>query len=101
MDDNNLLIKLEGVSYAYPGGRLVLEDLSFELREKERIGLIGPNGSGKTTLFHLIMGLLRPTSGRMEIFGEPMRDEKDFRPVRQKIGLLFQELFSHYFQKLI
>jgi cobalt/nickel transport system ATP-binding protein len=86
MDKNNLLIKLERVSYAYPGGGPVLKDLFFELREKERIGLIGPNGSGKTTLFHLIMGLLRPVSGQIEIFGQPMRDEKDFRPVLEDVA---------------
>lgn len=101
MDKNNLLIKLESVSYAYPGGRPVLKDLFFELREKERIGLIGPNGSGKTTLFHLIMGLLRPMSGQIEIFGQPMRDEKDFRPVRQRIGLLFQDADDQLFSPTV
>jgi cobalt/nickel transport system ATP-binding protein len=101
MDENNLLIRLENVSYAYPGGRIVLKDLFFELRDKERIGLIGPNGSGKTTLFHVIMGLLRPLSGKIEIFGHPVRDEKDFRPVRQRIGLLFQDADDQLFSPTV
>ncbi|UCB49219.1 MAG: ABC transporter ATP-binding protein [Deltaproteobacteria bacterium] len=101
MDKNNLLIRLENVSYAYPGGRIVLKDLFFELRDKERIGLIGPNGSGKTTLFHVIMGLLRPLSGKIEIFGHPVRDEKDFRPVRQRIGLLFQDADDQLFSPTV
>ena len=78
-----------------------MKDLSFELRDKERIGLIGPNGSGKTTLFHLIMGLLRPLSGKIEIFGHPVRDEKDFRTVRQRIGLLFQDADDQLFSPTV
>lgn len=101
MDKNNLLIKLENISYAYPGGRPVLKDLFFELRDRERIGLIGPNGSGKTTLFHMIMGLLRPVSGEIEIFGRHMRDEKDFRPIRQRIGLLFQDADDQLFSPTV
>ncbi|UCF57017.1 MAG: ABC transporter ATP-binding protein [Deltaproteobacteria bacterium] len=101
MGDNNLLIKLENVSYAYPGGRPVLKNLFFGLRDGERIGLIGPNGSGKTTLFHVIMGLLRPTSGRIEIFGHEMGDEKDFGPVRQWIGMLFQDADDQLFSPTV
>lgn len=101
MDENNLLINLENVSFGYPGGGAVLKDLFFELRAKERIGLIGPNGSGKTTLFHVIMGLLRPTSGKIEIFRHPMRDEKDFRAVRQRIGLLFQDADDQLFSPTV
>ncbi len=85
------MINLEGIHFAYPGGRVVFEGLDFQLREGEKVGLIGPNGSGKTTLFQIIMGLLKPTAGSIEIFGRPMRDEKDFRTIRQKIGLLFQD----------
>jgi len=78
-----------------------LKDLFFELGDRERIGLIGPNGSGKTTLFHVIMGLLRPLSGKIEIFGHPVRDEKDFRPVRQRIGLLFQDADDQLFSPTV
>ena len=78
-----------------------MKDLFFELRDKERIGLIGPNGSGKTTLFHVIMGLLRPLSGKIEIFGHPVRDERDFRPVRQRIGLLFQDADDQLFSPTV
>ncbi|MFN3535066.1 MAG: energy-coupling factor ABC transporter ATP-binding protein, partial [Desulfatiglandales bacterium] len=57
----------------------------------ERIGLIGPNGSGKTTLFLCIMGLLKPSSGKISLFGKEMRSERDFRWARRRIGLLFQD----------
>jgi len=69
----------------------VLDDLHLQINRGDRVGLIGSNGSGKTTLFHLIMGLLRPTQGEIEVFGEKRMQEKDFREVRAKIGLLFQD----------
>ena len=101
MDKNNLLINIEDLSFSYPGGRSVLRNLHFQLHDKERIGLIGPNGSGKTTFFHIIMGLLRPSSGKIEIFGKGMKEENDFRPIRQKIGLLFQDADDQLFSPTV
>ena len=91
MDNGNTLIHLKGIHFSYPGGRSVFQGLSFKLMEGERLGLIGPNGSGKTTLFHIIMGLLKPSAGSVEIFGEQVEQEKQFQRVRQRIGLLFQD----------
>jgi len=101
MDKDNILIKLEDVSFFYPGGKSVLENLYFELFEGERVGLIGPNGSGKTTLFLTIMGLLKPTLGKMEIFGKKVKEEKDFRSVRQQVGLLFQDADDQLFSPTV
>jgi len=105
MDKNilkhNLLIDLEDISYSYPGRRSILKGLFFRLYEKERVGLIGPNGSGKTTLFHIIMGLLKPTSGSITIFGRQVEDEKNFRSIRQKIGLLFQDADDQLFSPTV
>ncbi|MBW1765554.1 MAG: energy-coupling factor ABC transporter ATP-binding protein [Deltaproteobacteria bacterium] len=96
-----VLINLEHISFSYPGGRPVLENLCFQLHDKERVGFIGPNGSGKTTLFHIIMGLLKPNSGKIEIFGREIREEKDFRPIRQKVGLLFQDADDQLFSPTV
>ena len=101
MNKNNLLINLEGVSFNYPGGPPVLNQLDFKLRRDDRIGLIAPNGSGKTTLFHMIMGLLKPLSGKLEIFGEPVREEKDFADIRRRIGLLFQDADDQLFSPTV
>jgi cobalt/nickel transport system ATP-binding protein len=101
MDENNLLIKLEGLSFNYPGGPPVLNQLDFQFNRGDRIGLIAPNGSGKTTLLHLIMGLLKPSAGRIEIFGKLTRDEKDFASVRRKIGLLFQDADDQLFSPTV
>ncbi|MCP4351963.1 MAG: ABC transporter ATP-binding protein [Desulfobacterales bacterium] len=105
-DENDVIIQMKDVCYSYPayphlktGNRgQVLDNLNFELRAKDKIGLIGHNGSGKTTFLHIIMGLLPASSGTVRIFGKPAETEKDFHFIRQKIGLLFQnaddQLFS-------
>jgi cobalt/nickel transport system ATP-binding protein len=85
------IIELKGVAFGYPGGPPVLRDLDFALHPGERIGIMAPNGSGKTTLFHLIMGLVKPQSGSISIFGKLRQTEKDFSEVRGRIGLLFQD----------
>jgi zinc transport system ATP-binding protein len=60
---NNLIIKLNS--------REVLKDINLSLSEGQFIGIVGPNGGGKTTLLRAILGLMKPTSGRIRIFGRP------------------------------
>jgi cobalt/nickel transport system ATP-binding protein len=95
------LIKLEEISFHYPGGPPVLKDLSFTLSEHDRIGIVAPNGCGKTTLLHIIMGLLAPSTGKLELFGRDMQTEKDFREVRRKVGLLFQDADDQLFSPTV
>lgn len=101
MEENNVIVNLVDVSYRYPGGASVLDNLNFRFFQGNRIGLLGPNGSGKTTLFHIIMGLLKPSSGSVEVFGRPMVSEKDFRTVRKRIGLLFQDADDQLFSPTV
>jgi len=95
------IIKLEGITFSYPTATPVLKDLDFSLYEEDRIGLIAPNGSGKTTFFHIIMGLLKPAAGLVEIFGTPVTEEKDFVTVRRRIGLLFQDADDQLFSPTV
>lgn len=85
------MIKISRVTFGYSNGKKVFDGLDFSFSEKEKVGLTGSNGSGKTTLFHLIMGLLKPEKGTIEIYGKVRKEEKDFVEVRRKIGLLFQD----------
>ncbi len=101
MDSNSLIINLKDISFSYSTDKLILDRLSFELHRGDRVGLVGPNGSGKTTLFHIIMGLLRPSSGKIELFDKPANEEKDFREVRKKIGLLFQDADDQLFSPTV
>ncbi len=92
MNKRQNIIRLENITYSYPGSNVnILDDLSLEIFQGQRLGMVAPNGSGKTTLLHTIMGLCKPQSGMVSIFDEERMDEKDFSAVRSKIGLLFQD----------
>lgn len=63
------LLKIEGVSKFF-GGLKAVDNVTFDVGEREIVGLIGPNGSGKTTLLNVITGFLKPNSGRITFAGE-------------------------------
>jgi ABC-2 type transport system ATP-binding protein len=67
--------------------------LTFEIRPREIFGLLGPNGSGKSTTIKLILGLLRPTAGRISLFGRPPSDVE----VKRRIGYLPEESYLYGF----
>lgn len=64
------VITAENIRFAYDGN-CVLEQVNFQINAGEFVGLFGPNGGGKTTLLSLIMGFLKPASGRLTLFGKP------------------------------
>jgi ABC-2 type transport system ATP-binding protein len=68
-DGEDVPLRFEGVSKAYKDGFVAVRDLSFEVRRGQVLGLLGPNGAGKTTSLRMLMGLIRPTEGRISIFG--------------------------------
>ena len=73
------VLELHGVSKRF-GGLVAVDDLSFEVRENEVLGLIGPNGSGKTTVINLISGALRPNRGEIYL-REHMISEQPARAI--------------------
>lgn len=83
--------RLDGISFAYDHAHPVLAGACFRLAPGEKVALTGPNGAGKTTLFHLMVGLLKPSSGTIEAFGAPRRTEREFKEVRARAGILFQD----------
>lgn len=76
---------------------MILDGLNLSLAPGQQLGLAGPNGSGKTTLLSLMMGLLTPVSGTVEIFGQERRTEKDFQQVRPQMGFVFQDANDQLF----
>lgn len=88
------VIAFEGVSFGYTDEQ-VIHDVTFAAQAGERIALVGESGGGKSTLVNLLLGLYRPSAGRMLVCGKDV-NELDNATLRSSVGVVFQEaaLFS-------
>jgi ABC-2 type transport system ATP-binding protein len=90
MNEDITALKIDKLRKTYSNGLLALDGVSLEVGAGRFFGLLGPNGAGKTTLINSIVGLARPESGSVKVFG---RDAfKEFREVRRMIGVSPQEI---------
>lgn len=72
------------------GGLVAVDHISFDVRQHEIMGLIGPNGSGKTTMMNLISGALRPTSGTIAMQGRKLSEMPAYQVARAGVARTFQ-----------
>ncbi len=85
-----MILRAENLMKSY-SGKKVVKDISLQLKQGEIVGLLGPNGAGKTTSFYMIVGLIKPNSGKIYL------DEKDitkfpmYKRAQSGIGYLAQE----------
>lgn len=88
---NNAVIEVTHLSRTF-GGRVVLDDLSFNIHRGETVVIIGGSGCGKSTLLRHIVGVMKPTSGSIKVFGEEITamNERTIAQVRRRLGMLFQ-----------
>ena len=86
------MIVFDKACFSY-GTRQILKDVSFSVDKNERVAILGESGGGKTTVLKLMLGLIRPDSGRILIDGEEINDktEDELRSVRMKFSIVFQE----------
>jgi len=86
------MIVFDRVSFSY-GIQEVLKEVSFSIPFNEKVAVLGGSGDGKTTLLKLILGLLRPDSGKIIIDGEDItvKKEDELREIRTKFSIVFQE----------
>lgn len=86
------MIVFDKVCFSY-GQRQIIKDLSFSINSGERVAILGGSGEGKTTILKLIMGLIKPDSGKIFIDGEDItwKTEDELSEVRMKFSLVFQE----------
>ncbi|WP_245821197.1 alpha/beta fold hydrolase [Geodermatophilus pulveris] len=82
-DGEDVPLRFTGVTKAYKDGFVAVRDLSFEVRRGQVLGLLGPNGAGKTTSLRMLMGLIRPTDGRITVFGHEVHAGA---PVLSRLG---------------
>lgn len=81
------VIELQQITKQFPK-KLALNNVSFSINKGEVVAILGPNGAGKTTLMHIMLGLLSPSAGEVNIFNQPTHKRK----VRDKIGAMLQDV---------
>jgi ATP-binding cassette, subfamily B, bacterial PglK len=69
-------VRFRGVQFGYSPGAMVLHDIDLRIARGERVGLAGTTGSGKSTLMDLLLGLLEPSQGTIEVDGAPLTGER-------------------------
>ena len=86
------MIVFDKACFSY-GTRQILKDVTFSIDKNERVAILGESGGGKTTVLKLMLGLIRPDSGRILIDGEEINDktEDELRSDRMKFSIVFQE----------
>jgi len=94
MSDN--LISINNLSKVYDNGFEALKEVSLNIKKGEILAMLGPNGAGKTTLISIICGIVKPTSGKVNV--DDFDIIKDYRETRSKIGLVPQELTLEQFE---
>ena len=93
--ENRAILKVEEVSKNF-GGVAAIVRVSFELQERELLGIIGPNGSGKTTLVNLLTGFVRPDSGKVIYRGTNITHKMPYRIAELGIARTFQMVKPFY-----
>lgn len=88
---SNSILSLKNVTMRF-GGVTALNEVTFDVKEKEILGLIGPNGAGKTTVFNVITGVYQITSGEIEFQGKSLAGEKRYKITRSGIARTFQNI---------
>lgn len=86
--DTNSVISTTALSKAYNGVK-VLDGINIQVPKHSIYGFLGPNGAGKSTTIKLILGLIRPTSGSVQVFGDDVQVKAE--SIRRRIGYLAQE----------
>ena len=92
------VIELKNISKKYPG-KLVLDQINFEVGQGEVHGFLGPNGAGKTTTLNIISGLINPTEGEIRILGKELQSYQ--KELYKYLGILPENppLYPHMIVK--
>jgi branched-chain amino acid transport system ATP-binding protein len=85
------ILKLQNVTMQF-GGVVALNDVSFEIKKQEILGLIGPNGAGKTTVFNVITGVYQVTKGDITFEGKSLKGRKRYKITQGGVARTFQNI---------
>ncbi|WIY52553.1 ABC transporter ATP-binding protein [Devosia sp. YIM 151766] len=85
------VVSIEGASVLFNRRVHALDDVSLRLRQGDNVGVVGESGSGKTTLSRLVVGLTRPTAGRVRVLGQDLASSRIPRDFRKRAQFLMQD----------
>ncbi|MCD2190415.1 ABC transporter ATP-binding protein [Actinomycetospora soli] len=85
------LLAVDGLTVRF-GGLTALDDVSFDVKRGEILGLIGPNGAGKTTCFNIVTGVYRPTEGDIRLEGRSLAKMKRYKIIQAGVARTFQNI---------
>ncbi|MBU1248810.1 MAG: ATP-binding cassette domain-containing protein, partial [Proteobacteria bacterium] len=86
-------IRAKDLCKVYPNGTQALKNVSLSIRENDFAVIIGLSGAGKSTLLRCLNRLIRPSSGRLSLFGEDITlvNGRKLKQVRRRVGMIFQQ----------
>lgn len=97
MKNSNIVIDIFNLSYSY-NSKKIYENLNLQIKEGTIFGFLGKNGVGKSTLINILMGYLKPNSGKCLIFGEPSHDLS--AKTKRDIALLYEGFITYDFMSI-
>ena len=94
------IISVSDLSFCYDSKRKVLENINFQLKKGESVGLVGANGVGKSTLLRILVGLNTGFQGDVMVNNIPL-EKKNLKTIRKNIGYVFQDADSQLFMSTV
>lgn len=86
--------------FTYPDGKNAIKGISFRINHGESVGIVGANGAGKSTLLNMLLGIVLPSKGNINIGGIEVK-KKTLSLIRQRVGLVFQEADDQLFMPTV
>ncbi|MGL5630640.1 MAG: energy-coupling factor transporter ATPase [Mycoplasmoidaceae bacterium] len=93
--NKKIIIKLDNIHFSYNDNNEIIKGVNFNIYENEYVCILGHNGSGKSTISKILMGLLEPSIGTIDIFGIRV-DSKNIKYLRDNISIIFQNPDSQF-----
>lgn len=94
------IISVSDLSFGYDSKRKVLENINFQLKKGESVGLVGANGVGKSTLLRILVGLNKGFQGDVMVNNIPL-EKKNLKTIRKNVGYVFQDADSQLFMSTV
>ena len=94
------IISVSDLSFGYDSKRKVLENINFQIKKGESVGLVGANGVGKSTLLRILVGLNTGFQGDVMVNNIPL-EKKNLKTIRKNIGYVFQDADSQLFMSTV